>query len=248
MTDIRAIDTTDEQAAKLAAALASDLNALIRQQANISTPEDLDQLKWPNTTLETFGAIVEAAITPARKLKADTLKRQGEIYDAAKDMALEEVRLAREHVGARPVIAARADTFTVTGQVVDQTTGAGLPDVTVAVVDEQRRLVEKLGNVATDDDGYYTIRYNLAELQEIFADQPRLMVEVRDTDGQPIARVQPELKPRGGVVAEVDARVEGDKLLASRARAELNTRLRERAIARAASRLEVVRNLARLHE
>lgn len=77
--------------------------------------------------------------------------------------------------------------FRIYGKVVGKETGQGLSGLTVKAVDKDLLFDDLLGSTITDRDGYFEIRYDEEDFQELFFDaRPDIFLKIKNADGRVI--------------------------------------------------------------
>lgn len=85
-----------------------------------------------------------------------------------------------------PTVRTKKGGFVVTGRIVDEQEGLGLPNVVVKAFDMDRKYDDLLGETRTDANGYYTIEYSAKTFKDVFDEQPETYIEVLNSDGENI--------------------------------------------------------------
>lgn len=77
--------------------------------------------------------------------------------------------------------------FKVYGKVLEKETGKGIPNLIVKAVDKDLLFDDILGEVTTDENGYFEIKYNREDFKGLLLDkEPDIYLNIRNANGDVI--------------------------------------------------------------
>ena len=78
----------------------------------------------------------------------------------------------------------RKMSFMITGQVKELEAKHGIPNVAVSAFDKDLLFDDLLGEVVTDENGYFKLVYEGGAFREIFERQPDIYLQIKTQDGR----------------------------------------------------------------
>jgi len=212
--------------------LLDDLQAITQSTTPINTRDALKKL--------TRFQGIQAQITSGQKVlsaeQTQKTEQQKQQFTLRRDnfkvglqqrqKLIEQVILKRREVLAKPAV----DKLVVTGQILDEATGNGLPNVVVKAFDFDRTQDDFLGTALTDSDGFYRLEYQKTQFSERGEGQPEVYIQVQDETEDTIFQSPRSLDNKADAVKVLDARINATALPKSRKLASQVSKLRSQRI------------------
>ena len=201
--------------------VANIVTSLQQAITGITAPNELKRADWPRikrSDISDAGKQLKTELTKAREQHQTQIDaRRSEIGQTL------EARKRRLELAVNPKVReihAKNGSFIVSGRIVDEETGVGLPYVSVKAFDMDRKYEDRLGKTRTDENGYYAIEYSAKEFKEVFDAQPETYIEVLDAGGNSLFTSPRSFVHKAGEVEKINATVEGTKVASSLALAK----------------------------
>jgi hypothetical protein len=103
------------------------------------------------------------------------------------------------------------DTWVVTGRVTDAK-GEGLKDLIVSVYDRDFIFDDRLGQVGTDPNGYYTLSYRTEDFRDLIERKPDIYLKVVDQQQNPLYTSEDAVRFEAGHVETINVQIEAHSL------------------------------------
>lgn len=176
---------------------------------NLEEKGELKPMENPFTETGKLGVLLRGVIDKQDKKRRESLKTRSEALQQS--VEFRRKRLEAYAKRKRVAVPAKEDRFVVTGQVVDQATGQGIPNVTVRAVDMDRKFHDLLGVTRTDALGYYRIEYTEADIDE--ADKkPETFIEVLGDEEQVLFTSPKSFIEKASKTETIDASINGNQV------------------------------------
>ena len=89
--------------------------------------------------------------------------------------------------------------FLISGTVVAKSTARPLPNLIVEALDRDLLIDDRLGSTTTDQEGYFELRYDQSDFQELFFDlRPDIYLRLRLRDGSLILTTEEKVRYEAG--------------------------------------------------
>ncbi|MEL6606133.1 MAG: hypothetical protein AAFP20_23205 [Cyanobacteria bacterium J06614_10] len=213
--------------------LLDDLNAIAQSAEPLQTRQEIEALSLLQSTrsqVQTVTTSLSTQQTQQAQQQKQTFTQRRETFQLGlqqRQQLIEQVAFQRREQLARPV----PDKFVVTGQILDDETGNGLPNVQIQVLDFDRQADDVIGKTITDVDGFYRLEYTREQFQDRNEGNPEVYIQVKDEANETLFQSPRTFDNNEGTVKTLNARVDGAKLPTSRAIATQVMRSRTRRIA-----------------
>ncbi|MEL6262072.1 MAG: hypothetical protein AAFR12_13505 [Cyanobacteria bacterium J06626_6] len=199
--------------------LLDDLKAIAQTAEPLQTRQDIENLSLLQSTRSQFQTVSTSLSTQQEQQveqQKQTFTQRREIFQLGlqqRQQLIEQVTQQRRELLTRPV----PDKFVVTGQILDEETGNGLPNVHIQVFDFDRQADDVIGKTITDTDGFYRLEYTREQFQDRNEGNPEVYIQVKDEANETLFQSPRTFDNNEGTVKTVNARVDGTKLPTSRA-------------------------------
>lgn len=224
----------------------SDALELRKKADRIAKPADLKQLALP----ETRAALRDARRTVRDRIEDLRSRRLAELDERA-DLLERAVEIRRKTVERTPELRKEElerpeeDKFVLTGRVIDEETGKGLPGVKVRAIDMDRKYDDLVGEARTDELGYYRVVYDKSDFEDKDL-QPEMYIELVDEKDEVFYTSPRGFRHKSGRVEVLNAAVGADKVPASRERSKRLSTLLDARHTELDARARTLRHLADL--
>lgn len=230
---------------QLADALIQDLQEIAAAAAPLETREALEALPLPQRTRKICQGLTTAVNTERQrqdKKDKEAIQRRREALQLGlqqRQLLFDQSVSLRQEKLQRPI----SGKFVVTGRIVDDETGLGLPNVTVKAFDRDRQYDDFLGTVMTDADGFYRLEYAPEQFQESGENAPEIYVQVVGETDTPLYQSPRSVEIKSAAVETINVRVSSPELSKNKARAEQIEKNRSRDRDRLAEKQQRLRAL-----
>jgi hypothetical protein len=171
-------------------------------------PDRLPRIKA--TDAAGLGAQIRNELNKVRETHRTRIDKRRSELDAT--LVLRKKRLEQAGKTTPPVVPTKEGMFIVRGRIVDANEKIGLPNVVVKAFDMDRKYDDQLGSTLTDENGYYAIAYSAKDFKDVFDNQPETYIAVLDGDGNTLYTSPRSFVHKAGVVEEIDAAIDGQRI------------------------------------
>lgn len=194
---------------ELANALLQDFQAVAQNAAQLDNREALEAITLPTNTRDRL----QNLSTTVNTHQQQRLNQRQQLFEQRREV-LQLGLQQRQQLIAQAAILRHEDLkqptpgkFVVTGRIVDDATGVGLPNVKIKAFDRDRKFDDLLGTVQTDQDGFYRLEYTAEQFREGGEDAPEVYIQVLDEADEPLYQSPRSVEIKSNNVETLDARI-----------------------------------------
>jgi len=214
-------DKRNEQfsaAGHLVRQVVADVRKIGKNAGGIGSPSQMQKLALPNTAAAVRDALsgMRDVMEQARRKRAARLQERARLLRRAAQVRRQRVEMAPE---ARKAELERAEEgkFVLTGRIMDEEAGRGLPDVRLRVFDMDRKYDDLVAETTTDELGYYRVVYDEDDFKDM-DEKPEMFIEALDEEGEVFYTSPRGFRHKSGRLEVLNAAVAAANVPSSRER------------------------------
>ncbi|MEF8787713.1 MAG: hypothetical protein V5A84_01460 [Planctomycetota bacterium] len=208
------------RAGHLVKQVVADVRRIGDNASGIGSPSEMQNLALPNTAAAVRDALggMRDVMEEARRKRAAGLQERARLLRRAAQVRRQRVEMAPE---ARKAELERAeeDKFVLTGRIMDEETGRGLPDVRLRVFDMDRKYDDLVAETTTDELGYYRVVYDQDDFKDI-DEKPEMFIEALDEEDEVFYTSPRGFRHKSGRLEVLNAAIGADRVPSSRERSK----------------------------
>ncbi|MEL7357774.1 MAG: carboxypeptidase-like regulatory domain-containing protein [Cyanobacteria bacterium J06560_6] len=208
--------------ANLASQIIQDIQTLSQSTSSLENTAQLQAIALPQNTLNQLKTITATVSTEqAQQVQQQQQQFKQRLQTFQSGLQIRQQLIAQTAQRRKDQLSLAVEgKFVVTGRILDQETGAGLPNVKVKAFDYDRQEDDLLGTVVTDADGFYRLEYSAEQFQERGENSPEVYIQALDENEETIFESPKSFNLRAGPVTTLsDTRISAIALPKSRAMA-----------------------------